>query len=344
MIYELTICIPTYNRGQRALELVNTILPNLKKNWSVLVLNNNSIDGTEFYDKIEALSKNHTQLEYIKHKVNCQFYGNFKSCITQPNSKYALLISDEDFVNFDELENIVNILNQYPLIGACRTSIAPSEELKQPANSIILPNSFFKAGEEALNGFCFSNNYISGIIYSLENIKKTNIIDILEKNLLTHKAYPHLYFDLLVSSKFDIMMTSKVSILEGSPFFNYKDVFGTKITTLFDHIGAYGYGERINQFFSLRDGIFDAVKLLELNDSNTELIVFLNIYFKLVEKYFYLIGMCNMPAYKNNHIEENLLKESFFYTCAAGVFAYPQVQPYKEVVVEALSAIYQKYK
>lgn len=70
--------------------------------------------------------------------------------------------------------------------------------------------------------------------------------------------------------------------------------------TILDHIWIYG--ERVNQFFSLRDGIFDAVKLLELNDSNTEIIVFLNIYFKLVEKYFYLIGMCNMPAYKRNHI------------------------------------------
>ena len=343
MIYELTICIPTYNRGKRALELVNSILPNLKENWSVMVLNNNSVDDTKFYDQIETLAKKHIQVEYIKHKINCQFYGNFKSCLTYPNSKYVLLISDEDFVNFDELENIVNILNQYPLIGACRTSVTPAKDLKEIMVSITMPNKFFKAGEEALNKFCFTNNYISGIIYNLENIKKTNMIDILEKNLLSHKAYPHLYFDLLVSSKFDVMMTSKVSVFEGNPVYNHKDASGTKIT-LFDHIGPYGYGERVNQFFSLRDGIFDAVKLLELNDSNTELIVFLNIYFKLVEKYFYLIGMCNMPAYKRNHIEESLLKESFFYTCAAGVFAYPQVQPFKEVVLEALSAIYKKYK
>lgn len=344
MIYDFTICIPTFNRGERALELVNTILPNLKKNWSIMVLNNNSFDGTEFYDKIEELAKEHIKLKYIKHKENCQFYGNFKSCLTESNSKYILIVSDEDFVNFNEIKDILNILEKYPLLGACRTSIAPSENVKDPKNSSTYPDNFFKAGEDALKGFCFSNNYISGIIYNLENIKKTNTIDIFGKNILKHKAYPHLYFDLLVSSKFDVIITSKVAVLEGIPFFNYKDDFGNKIVEPFDHIGSYGYGERLNQFFTLRDGIIDAVNLLDDINNTDRFIIFISIYLLLVEKYFYLIGICNMPQYKKHYLEESLLKESFFYTACSGIFEYQQIEPYKEIILDALTNIYSKYK
>lgn len=344
MIYDFTICIPTFNRGERALELVNTILPNLEKNWSLMVLNNNSFYGTEFYDKIEELGKEHIKLKYIKHKENCQFYGNFKCCLTESNSKYILIISDEDFVNFNEVKDILDILEKYPFLGACRTSIAPSENVKNPANSFTVPDNFFKAGEDALKGFCFSNNYISGIVYNLENIKKTNIIDIFSKNILKHKAYPHLYFDLLVSSKFDVIKTSKIAILEGIPFFNYIDDLGNKIVELFDHIGPYGYGERLNQFFTLRDGIIDAVNLLDNKNDNDRFIIFLNIYLLLVEKYFYLIGICNMPQYKRNYLEESLLKESFFYTACSGIFGYQQIDPYKEIIIDALTNIYSNYK
>ena len=73
MIYNFTICIPTFNRGERALELVNTVLPNLEENWSLMVLNNNSFDGTEFYDKIEELGREHSNLEYIF--IMCQSIG-----------------------------------------------------------------------------------------------------------------------------------------------------------------------------------------------------------------------------------------------------------------------------
>ena len=79
-------------------------MENLQKNWSILVLNNASTNGVVFYNEIENLSKSNNQIEYIRHEMNRQFYGNFKSCLTQASSKYILIISDEDFVNFDELD------------------------------------------------------------------------------------------------------------------------------------------------------------------------------------------------------------------------------------------------
>lgn len=343
MSFDFTICIPTYNRGKRALELVNILLQNLQKNWSVLVLNNASTNGVEFYNEIENLSKLNNQLEYIRHEINCQFYGNFKSCLTHPSSKYILIISDEDFVNFDEIKSILEEVEQYENLGACRPSISPHKDLKVEGNSYTFQTSYLKAGETALSGFCFSNNYISGIIYNLENIRKTNLIEILDKNILSHKAYPHLYFDLLVSSKFDVLKTSKASVLEGvSVLSETLNEEGKKAVT-FDHIGLYGYGERVNQFLALRDGIIDAVNLLDENN-NDRFIIFLHIYLLLVEKYFYLIAMCNMPQYKKHYMDESLLKESFFYIACSAILAHPQIEQYKEIILDGIMSVYNNYK
>lgn len=71
------------------------------------------------YNEIENLSKSNNQIEYIRHEMNRQFYGNFKSCLTQASSKYILIISDEDFVNFDGIKSILDELEQYPNLGAC---------------------------------------------------------------------------------------------------------------------------------------------------------------------------------------------------------------------------------
>lgn len=343
MSFDFTICIPTFNRGKRAFELVNILLKDLEKNWSILVLDNASTNGVEFYNKIENLSKINNQIKYVRHETNRQFYGNFKSCLDYPSSKYIMIISDEDFVNFDEMKDIINELEVYENIGACRTSISPHKDLKVAGNSHVFQTSYLKAGEEALSGFCFSNNYISGIIYNLHNIKKTNLVEILGKNILSHKAYPHLYFDLLVSSKFDVLITSKVSILEGSSVSETLNEEGKKAVT-FDHIGLYGYGERINQFLALRDGIVDAVNLLDNKNDNDKFIIFLNIYLLLVQKYFYLIALCNMPQYKNHYMEESLLKESFFYITCSAIFAHPQIEPYKEIVLEGITSVYNNYK
>ena len=340
---KFTICIPTYNRGKRALKLVENLLLNLKEDQSVLVLNNASTVETEAYLKIKNISEQNTQLSYFEQKNNMQFYGNFKSCLMEANSKYILIISDEDFVNFEELESIIEDLDKIENLGACRTSIKPHHELLNPVNSHIFELKYCKAGEEALKGFCFSNNYISGIIYNLENIKKTNLIESLECGINSHKAYPHLYFDLLVSAEFDVLISPKVSILEGKPEADTLDDDGKK-ATIFNHIGLYGYGERVNQFFALRDAILESVNRIKGLNDNDRFIIFLSIYLLLVQKYFYLISNCNMPHYIKNFLNESLLNESFYYLVISAIVNYPQIEPYKELMLNAITDIYANYK
>jgi len=341
---ELTICIPTYNRGERALKNVQYLLENLEENYSILVLDNASTNQTQFYKKIEEISKTKSCVTYIKHKTNLQFYGNYLSCFKYAKSDYIIIISDEDFANLEELKSVLEQIKEDKNLGAYRGSIQPHKDLTNSANSIIYSDTSFSVGEESIKSFPFTNNYITGMIYNLNLIKKYNLLDILEKNITKHKNYPHIYFAMLIGAKCNTKLSSKVVAFEGaSELKNTKDEQGNQ-TYGFDHIGLYGFGERVNQFFSLRDGILDAVLLLDVKSENDKFLIFINIYANLVEKYFYLIAKCNMSAYKQNYLEESLLKEAFYYICASGIFAYPQIEPYKNEVANLLSAIYQQYK
>ena len=274
MYFDIAICIITYNRGKRALENVENILQNIKKNFCVLVLNNGSNLGGEEYKIIEDLSKENSQLFYKRHVTNTQFYGNFRSCFDFNNSKYIMILSDEDFVNIDGLDDILNDLKNYNNVAACRTSIEPHKDLITLGNSYIYPNEYFIAGASALNGFSFFGNYISGIIYNLELIKKTDLLNILDRHINSHQSYPHLYFDLLVASIFDIILTSKVAVIERHAEQTLIENGTSKISSA--HIGLYGYPERTKQFLAFRDAIQQSVELAGLKTDGEKINLFIS--------------------------------------------------------------------
>jgi glycosyltransferase involved in cell wall biosynthesis len=342
MNFEISICIITYNRGARALENVENILAHIKNSWCVLVLDNGSNLGTEDYQKIENLAKINKQLFYVRHETNLQVHGNFRSCFDYANSKYIMVLSDEDFVDFNGLESILVELNHHKKVGACRPSISPHKDLKIAGNSNIYPDKYLLAGNSALNGFSFVGNYISGIIYNLELIKKTNLLKILDKNIISYRAYPHLYFDLLVSSLFDVIITSKVAVFERQAEETLIENGSSNVSAA--HIGLYGYGERVNQFLSFRDAISDAINLMEFENNTKKMELFINLYLKLVSKYFFLIFQANISNYVNNKMEIDSLKESFFYITCSAILKHPNIGTYQEQVLDHLIKIYQNFK
>ncbi|AYJ77325.1 glycosyltransferase [Aliarcobacter cryaerophilus] len=342
MYFDIAICIITYNRGKRALENVENILKNIKKNFCVLVLNNGSNLGVKEYKRIEDLSKENSQLFYKRHKTNLQVHGNFRACFDFNHSKYIMILSDEDFVNIDGLDDILNDLKNYNNVAACRTSIEPHKDLITPGNSYIYPNEYFMAGVSALNGFSFFGNYISGIIYNLELIKKTDLLNILDRHINSHQSYPHLYFDLLVASIFDIILTSKVAVIERHAEQTLIENGTSKISSA--HIGLYGYPERTKQFLAFRDAIQQSVELVGLKTDGEKINLFINLFFKLVYKYFFLIFEANINNYTSNYMEKTLLMESFFYLISSSVVEHPYIGSNQAIVTDYLIKIYQEHK
>ena len=331
-----TVCIPTFNRGKRAYDLVNSILPDLEKNCSILVLDNASDKEKKYYKKIKELAKKNKQLKYIKHQVNRLTHGNYLACFEYSESNYIMWISDEDVLENSYVKFILKQFKKNKNLGIIRGSIKTLEGAT-PMQAKIYDNEYWVSGEEALSNHSLTNNYMSGVIYNKKLIEKYDLLKYLQKNLELNKAYPHLYFELLICANCDIMHTSEVAIYEGEMQFVTAADGASGDFNLYQF--PYAFGARLDQIIPLRNGFIDA--LISIGGTNEQ---FINLYIRLVEKYFYLISLCNNDLYIANNLEMEYLKKSTLNFACAAIVAYPTLEPYHDRVVEIIHKIYEQYQ
>lgn len=331
-----TICITTFNRGKKALNLVKTILPDMKSDWKILVLNNNSDSETEYYDEIEKLSIKNKNLSYIKNTVNVHFHGNYLACFEKAISQYIMILSDEDFPNMQLLPKAIEYLLATPRVGILRGSTELMEGVLS-GNVIKYDNQYYKAGKEALLGYGLSNNYHSGTIYNRKKMVEYGFVELLKKNLQKQKIYPHLYIELLTITKLDAYRVIDVLSLIGSEQIIKED--GNVSNSSMIYQSPYSFGSRVDQFIDLRDALFETVVLY-----NNNVDLFIQLYMNLVWKYFYLISSVNMPLYQKTILKESYIIDSFYDVACASILNYPVVLNYEEQIIEIIDNIYSKFK
>lgn len=206
----LTICIPSYNRGHRALENIKELLK-LKYDAEIefLVSNNGSVRNIEGYKQIQ--STNDARISYYEFEISQGFSGNICNVIKKAKGKFILLISDEDMVINSKLPYYMRKLK-----NSKKISIFATKTIQTPYRE----NSHFKKGSEAILNFMLTNNYISGIIYNNEMIKKNNLVSWLEQkqtenNNHAFSLYPHEFLDIALANFGDIIIDETNLVSQG---------------------------------------------------------------------------------------------------------------------------------
>lgn len=231
----LSICIPTYNRGQRAYELVTSLLPLLEKYKSeieIIVSNNGSTVGADYYARIEELAAE--GLRYHAFDKNRYYVGNFNHIVKMSRGRFCLLVSDEDRINEDALAHYIEmiregIVSDTAVIRARTSSFYSAMEAGR-----------FAAGSSAIEKYFMLGNYISGIMYN-RSFLTDEVIDSLaekygDKAILSgivsadresqlwsgrmggetaYFYYPHMFVDGLLLSQHDLLIDETVLIEEG---------------------------------------------------------------------------------------------------------------------------------
>jgi len=207
----LTICIPSYNRGHRALENIKE-LSKLKYDSEIefLVSNNGSIKNVEGYKQIQSM--NDARVSYYELEENQTIDGNVCNVVKNAKGKYLMLLSDEDRIINSKLPYYMRKLK-----NSKGTAIIAT---KTPNQSSYRKNAYFKKGREAIYSFIFTNNYISGTIYNNELIKKNNIDSWLEQKRIEHDniafiLYPHEFLDMALARLGDIIIDETIIVSEG---------------------------------------------------------------------------------------------------------------------------------
>lgn len=105
----LSICIPTFNRPEKIFNLLNLILPQIKKsNVEIVVTDNSSNDETE--KKLELVVKQNSNISYFRNNRNIGFAKNLKKAIFYSSGNYIWLLSDDDTPNPKSIKKILNAI------------------------------------------------------------------------------------------------------------------------------------------------------------------------------------------------------------------------------------------
>ncbi len=195
----LSIAIPSYNRGHRALASIEKLM-SASKDLEVefIVSNNGSTENKEGYNKIKEYAIQDSRILYNEFTENQYFIGNFWKVILMARGKYVMLCSDEDEVIIENLEEYIMLLKSNPMLGVVRSSEAGGYYCSEV-------NEYKISGDEACSSFFLRNNYMSGIIYRTDCITEEFIRMISEKNK-DNKAfyyYPHEFLDMYICAEYD---------------------------------------------------------------------------------------------------------------------------------------------
>lgn len=184
----LSICIPSYNRGHRALALVKELLLLPYGNDLEIICSNNGSDkNVEGYEQLRELKDD--RFVYHEFTENQGFVGNVNQVIRMSRGEFCLLLSDEDKIVASNLDYYLRVMKEFPELGM----------IKAKSNVFYnwLKNAYETAGKNALEAFYMNGNYMSGVIYNRKIITDA-VVDQYETKYQKNEAYcyyPHMFYE-----------------------------------------------------------------------------------------------------------------------------------------------------
>jgi glycosyltransferase involved in cell wall biosynthesis len=114
----VSIGIPTYSRAAKLERAVDSVLSQTYANLEVVISDNASDDGTEALCR--ALCAREPRVRYLRSPVNRGPTANFNTVIDELRGDYAMLLSDDDWLDPDYVETCLFELRRAPgLVLAC---------------------------------------------------------------------------------------------------------------------------------------------------------------------------------------------------------------------------------
>ena len=122
----VTVGIPNFNGERFISQAIYSILNQTYKNIELIVIDNNSTDRS--FGIITNITDH--RLRSIRNETNIGMTPNWNKCIkgSAPVAEYILIMSSDDFLHPNYIEDMVTILEQNPDInyGYCRTTLVNS--------------------------------------------------------------------------------------------------------------------------------------------------------------------------------------------------------------------------
>ena len=182
-----SVCVPSYNRGHRAYELIQRLLGmSLDETQIEIICSNNGSDkNVEGYEELKKIRDK--RFVYHEFSTNQGFAGNVNQVIKMSHGDFCMLLSDEDWILEENLEFYLRMMDKYPDIGVIRplTGFAFAD----------IEDCFAGAGKQAIDAFYMRGLYVSGMIFNRHIVTDQMIDEYAEKyrDNTGYIYYPHMF-------------------------------------------------------------------------------------------------------------------------------------------------------
>ena len=103
----LSICIPTFKREESVKKIISEFSKkNTNNNISLIILNDHPDSN------LEALNDPNRNVYLFRNKKNIGYAKSFIKLFSLCNSDYVLMSSDDDILDFDEINKIFDLLQK----------------------------------------------------------------------------------------------------------------------------------------------------------------------------------------------------------------------------------------
>jgi abequosyltransferase len=115
--YLLTICIPTYNRGDLLKETLESIVQQATEDIEIVILDSGSTDNTS--EVVKHYQRTNTRIKYHYNNVKRGIDVDMSATVEFANGEYCWLLSDDDPLVDNALETVKEALNSKCEIYLC---------------------------------------------------------------------------------------------------------------------------------------------------------------------------------------------------------------------------------
>lgn len=283
----LSIGIPSYNRGNRAYDnIIHSLQCHYDEEIEFVLSNNGTQNDTKKdYEKIAEI--NDSRINYFAFEENQGVAINISKVCEMAHGKFILLISDEDLVDFSQINKVLNTLNNMKETLAILKT-------RGDCQAVIPSTIFAKAGREAMLTYMLTSNYLSGIIFNNELIKKYKATEQIRNNLdnTTYFYYPHMFIELLLCQYGDVKGIDIVLINEGKAEITEVE----RIEVGEKNKVNIPYYNSIEGRLEQHKGFLDICKELEICKKDFD--TFKEMYIKLCIKTIFLVNVSIQVFYK----------------------------------------------
>jgi glycosyltransferase involved in cell wall biosynthesis len=169
----LSICIPTFNRADKIVDLVKTILSYKENNIEVVVLDNCSTDNTHML--LNEITDN--RFVYVRNNNNIGSMPNVLKALTHGSGEFIILCLDKDTIISENLPFLIQRISEDKdvIFGQCALNTQDFEE-----------DIVYQKGLLSLIHLAYTSEHPSGLFVKRSVLVKTGIID---KIIIKNKSF-----------------------------------------------------------------------------------------------------------------------------------------------------------